>query len=170
MGYKGKVCDKAAPDFASKLTALDAEAARIVAKYDQKGAATLTLLHLAQDACGYVTPQIEQWVARWAEVTPVHVHGVVTFYSMYHQAPVGRNHIRFCTTTSCVLNGSEDLLGHVKKKLGIQNGGVTADGKFSLEESECLCACEQAPVMQVGDDYHSQLTVKKIDQILDGLK
>ena len=152
------------------LSQLDAEAQKIVAKYDQKRAATLTLLHLAQDKVGYVTPEVEAWVSRWTEVPVVHVHEVVTFYSMYHQKPAGRCHIRFCTSTSCVLGGSEKKLEHLKKRLGIENHGVTADGKVSLEEAECLCACEMAPMMQVGDDYIGDLTEKKIDEILDKLK
>lgn len=153
----------------SALSQLDPEAQKIVAKYDQKRAATLPLLHLAQDKVGCITPEIEQWVSRWTDVPVVHVREVVTFYTMYHQKPVGRHHIRFCTGTGCVLRGSEKSLDHVKKKLKIENHGVTADGKISLEEAECLCACEMAPMMQVGDDYHGDLTEKKIDEILDKL-
>ena len=154
----------------TNLAQLDGEAQKILAKYDQKRAAMLPLLHLAQDKTGQVTPEVEQWVSRWTEVPAVHVHEVVTFYSMYHQKPVGRHHIRFCTTTSCVLRGGEKILEHLKKKLNIDNHGTTRDGKFSLEEAECLCACEQAPMMQVGDDYHCDLTEKKVDEILDKLK
>ena len=152
------------------LIQLDGEAQKIVAKYDQKRAATLPLLHLAQDRIGQVTPDVEAWVSRWTEVPVVHVHEVVTFYSMFHQKPVGRHPIRFCTTTSCVLRGGEKLLEHLKKKLNIENHENTEDGKFSLEEAECLCACDKAPMMQVDDDYCMDLTEKKIDEILDKLK
>ncbi|MGH7197825.1 MAG: NADH-quinone oxidoreductase subunit NuoE [Candidatus Omnitrophota bacterium] len=155
---------------ASVLGQLDAEAQKIVSRYDQKRAAMLTLLHLAQDKIGHVTPEAEAWVSKWTEVPVVHVHEVVTFYSMYHQKPAGKHHIRFCTTTSCVLMGAEKILDHLKKRLKIENGGTTADGKFSLEEAECLCACEAAPMMQVGDEYHLDLTEKKVDEILDKLK
>ena len=149
---------------------LDVQAKEILLKYDKKRAAVLPLLHLAQDKIGHVTLDIESWVAKWTEVPVVHIHEVVTFYSMYHKKPVGRNHIRFCTTTSCVLAGSEKLLSHLKNKLNIENGQTTADGKVSLEEAECLCACEMAPMMQVGDKYYGDLTEKKIDEILGGLK
>ena len=175
------------------LIKLDGEAQKILGKYDQKRAAMLPLLHLAQDKTGQVTPEVEAWVSRWTEVPVVHVHEVVTFYSMFHQKPVGRHHIRFCTTTRCVLRGGEKLLEHVKNKLGIvpppdsatslpgasrraegaESGGgikLSSDGRFSLEEAECLCACEGAPMMQVGDDYHIDLTEKKVDEILDKLK
>jgi len=154
----------------TNLSQLDPEAERIVAKYDQKRAATLTLLHLAQDKVGFVSPDVEAWVSKWTEVPVVHVREVVTFYSMYHQQPVGRHHIRYCTSTSCVLQGGEKILECLKKKLGIEDHGTTRDGKFSLEEAECLCACEMAPMMQVGDDYYGDLTEKKIDEILGKLK
>lgn len=152
------------------LSALDNEAKKILAKYEYKKAATLPLLHLAQDKVGYVTPEVEAWVARWTEMPLTHVRGVVTFYSMYHKKPAGRTHVRFCTGTSCVLRGGEKLLEHVKKKLGIGNGETTADGRASLEEAECLCACEHAPMMQVGDEYVLDLTEKKIDDVLGKLK
>lgn len=153
-----------------ELDQLDSQAKEIVTKYDKKHAAVLPLLHLAQDKIGHVTAEAEAWVSKWTEVPVVHVHEVVTFYSMYHQKPVGRHHIRFCTTTSCVLNGAEILLDCLKKKLGVENGQTTPDGKVSLEEAECLCACEMAPMMQVDDQYIGDLTEKKIDEIVKGLK
>jgi NADH-quinone oxidoreductase subunit E len=155
---------------AAALATLDAEAGKILAKYDEKRAATLTLLHLAQDKVGYVSQEVEAWVSKWTDVPVVRVHAVATFYSMYHKAPAGRTHIRFCTSTSCMLAGCEKLLAHLKAKLGIDNGQTTPDGRVSLEEAECLCACEGAPMMQVGDDYHVDLDEKKIDRIVDGLQ
>ncbi|HXV18467.1 MAG TPA: NAD(P)H-dependent oxidoreductase subunit E [Candidatus Omnitrophota bacterium] len=152
------------------LKSLDSEAQKILAKYDKKRAAILTLLHLAQDKVGHVSPEVEAWVSKWTEEPIVHVHEVVTFYTMYHKKPAGRNHIRFCTGTSCMLGGMEKMLSHLKKKIGIADGETTPDGRISLEEAECLCACEAAPMMQVNDDYHMDLDEKKIDRILDGLK
>ena len=152
------------------LSSLDNEAQKIVAKYDKKNAAVLPLLHLAQDKIGCVNADAEQWVSQWTEVPPVHVREVVTFYSMYHQKPVGKHHIRFCTGTSCMLMGCEKTLAYLKKKLKIENGQTTADGKISLEEAECLCACEMAPMMQVDDKYIGDLTEKKIDEIVEKLK
>ncbi len=151
------------------LTQLDQEAQKILAKYDQKRAATLTLLHLAQDKAGFISPEVEAWVARWTETPVIDVREVVTFYSMYHQKLVGRHHIRYCTSTSCVLQGGEKILGYLKKKLGVDHHETAPDGKFSLEEAECLCACEKAPMMQVGDTYHGDLTEKKVDEILEKL-
>ena len=152
------------------LSALDNEAQKILAKYDRKHAAVLPLLHLAQDKVGYVTPDVEAWVSKWTEVPVIHVKEVVTFYSMYHKKPVGKHHIRFCTGTSCNLMGEEKIRSYIKKKLGVENGQTTKDGKFSLEEAECLCACDQAPMMQAGDKYYGNLTEEKIDEILDTIK
>ncbi len=152
------------------LSNLDNEAQKVVAKYDRKHAAVLPLLHLAQEKVGHVTAEVEAWVSKWTEVPVVHVREVVTFYSMFHQKPVGKHHIRFCTGTSCVLTGEEKVLAYLKKKLGVENGGTTADGKFSLEEAECLCACEMAPMMQVDGKYVGPLTEKKVDEVLDSLK
>ena len=152
------------------LNLLDNEAQKIVAKYDKKHAAVLTLLHLAQDKVGHVTPEIEAWVSKWTEVPVVHVKEVVTFYSMFHEKPVGKHHIRFCTGTSCVLMNGERALEYVKRKLAVENGKITQDGRISLEEAECLCACEIAPMMQVGEEYVGDLTEKKINEILDQLK
>ena len=156
--------------FVEGLEQLDSQAQKILAKYDKKKAATLPLLHLAQDKVGYVSPEVEAWVSKWTEVPVVHVREVVTFYSMFHQKPVGRHHIRFCNTTSCVLRGSEKILSHLKNKLDIQNGAVSKNKKFSLEEVECLCACEGAPMMQVDDKYYLNLTEAKIDEIIHNLK
>ena len=152
------------------LKGLDPKAEKILEKYDKKRATILTLLHLAQEKVGYITPEIEAWVSKWSEEPLVHVREVVTFYSMYHQKPAGRYHIRFCTSTSCMLTGGDKLLCHLKNKLKIENGQTMEDGKISLEEAECLCACEVAPMMQVGEDYHGDLTEKKIDKIINGLK
>jgi len=152
------------------LKNLDSEAQRIVAKYDQKNASLLTLLHLGQDRVGYISPEVEAWASKWSEVPLVHVHEVVTFYTMYHQKPAGKHHIRFCSGTSCMLRGHEPILDHLKKKLKADNHETTTDGQFSLEEAECLCACEQAPMMQVDGKYYGNLTEEKIEQILNGLK
>ena len=149
---------------------LDPQAREIMSRYDQKRAAMLTLLHLAQDKAGFITPEAEAWVSKWTDTPVVHVREVVTFYTMYRRQPGGRHVIRFCTTTSCVLMGGELLFDRLQKKLGIRNGETTPDGRVTLEGVECLCACEIAPMMQVNDDYHGPLTEKKIDEILDGLK
>ncbi len=141
----------------------------IVARYPEPKAALLPVLWEVQRAKGWVDPASEEWVARRLGVSASHVHGAVTFYTMYRQRPVGRYHVQLCTTLSCMLRGSDDLLGHLVEKLGIRPGGVTPDGKFSLAVVECLGSCGTAPVIQLNDDYHENLTAESLDRLLDAL-
>jgi NADH-quinone oxidoreductase E subunit len=151
----------------SDLSKHDAKAREIVAKYEQKRAAMLPLLHLGQEIEGLMTPEVEEWVSGWVDEPLVHVHEVVTFYSMYHRKKRGECHIRFCTSTSCVLRDGDHLYEYVKEKLKLKDSDVTSDGKFSIESAECLCACEVAPMMQVNDTYVGPLTKEKIDAIIN---
>jgi NADH-quinone oxidoreductase E subunit len=155
---------------AAILSDLEPKAREIVARYDEKRAATLPLLHLAQSRIGHVTPEAEEWVARWTGVPVVHVHEVVTFYSLFHAKPQGRHRILLCTSPTCMLAGCEKLLAHLVRKLGVEPGQTTPDGRVTLEEAECLCACEMAPMMQVDGPYHGNLDEQKIDAVLKGLK
>ncbi len=141
----------------------------IVGKYPQPKAALLPVLWECQRADGWISSDTEAWVADRLGVSPAHVHGVVTFYTMYKQRPLGKYHIQVCTTLSCMLRGSDDLMEHLRTKLGIKEGEVTPDGKFSLIRVECLGSCGTAPMFQLNDDYHEDLTLEKVDQLLDGL-
>jgi NADH-quinone oxidoreductase subunit E len=129
----------------------------------------LPVLWEVQQAKGWVDPDSEAWVANRLGVTPAHVHGAVTFYTMYKQRPMGRYHLQVCTTLPCMLRGCDDLLAHLERKLGIHPGEVTADGKFSLVRVECLGSCGTAPMLQLNDDYHEDLTPQSVDRLLDGL-
>jgi len=142
----------------------------IVARYPQAKAALLPVLWEVQNSEGWVSSEAEDWVARRLGVTPAHVHGCVTFYTMYKQRPMGRYHIQVCTTLTCMLRGCDNLLAHLKDKLGIDEGQVTRDGKFSLVRVECLGSCGTAPMFQLNDDYHEDLTLEKVDRLLDGLE
>ena len=141
----------------------------IVARYPQPKAALLPVLWQCQDAKGWIEPAAENWVAARLGVSPAHVHGCVTFYTMYKQRPMGRHHIQVCTTLSCMLRGSDELLEHLKGRLGIDEGEVTPDGKFSLVRVECLGSCGTAPMFQLNDDFHEDLTLERVDRLLDGL-
>jgi NADH-quinone oxidoreductase subunit F len=151
---------------AAALKQLDAAAAEILAQYDQKRAATLPLLRLAQDTLGYVSPAVEQWVAQQVGVAPAHIHEVVTFYTLYHQQPVGKYHIQVCHNIACALRGGDAYLASIGERLGLKPGQTTADGKYTLSAVECLCACEQAPMMQVNDSYVGPITPAVIDTLL----
>jgi NADH-quinone oxidoreductase subunit E len=142
----------------------------IVAKYPQPKAALLPVLWEVQKAKGWIDLAAEEWVASRLGVAPSHVHGCVTFYTMYKQRPSGRHHIQLCTTLSCMLRGSDDLLLHLQKKLGIKEGQTTPDGKFSLARVECIGSCGTAPMFQLNDDYHENLTIEAVDRLLDSLE
>jgi NADH-quinone oxidoreductase subunit E len=141
----------------------------IVAKYPQPKAAILPVLWEVQKAKGYIDLASEDWVASRLGVSASHVHGCVTFYTMYKQKPSGRHHIQVCTTLSCMLRGSDELVGHLEKKLGIKTGQTTPDGKFSLVRVECLGSCGTAPMFQLNDDFHENLTLESVDKLLASL-
>jgi NADH-quinone oxidoreductase subunit E len=104
---------------------------------------------------------------RWP---PIHVYEVATFYSMFETKPVGRHHVSVCTNISCMLRGSQEIVDHVEKKLGIKTGESTPDGRIYLKrEEECLAACTGAPMMMVDHVFHENLTPERIDKILDEL-
>ena len=142
----------------------------IVAKYPQPKAALLPVLWEVQKARGSIDLESEEWVASRLGVAASHVHGCVTFYTMYKQKPSGRYHIQVCTTLSCMLRGSDELVRHLEGKLGIKTGETTPDGKFSLVRVECLGSCDTAPMFQLNDDYHENLTHDAVDRLLTGLK
>jgi NADH-quinone oxidoreductase E subunit len=141
----------------------------IVAKYPQPKAALLPVLWEVQNAKGYIDFASEQWVAGRLGVAPSHVHGCVTFYTMYKQQPSGKYHIQVCTTLSCMLRGSDDLMKHLEAKLRIRPGQTTPDGRFSLARVECLGSCGTAPMFQLNDDFHEDLTTEKVDRLLESL-
>ncbi|MES2252215.1 MAG: NADH-quinone oxidoreductase subunit NuoE [Pseudomonadota bacterium] len=138
---------------------------------DRKASAVLPLLDLAQRESGgwLPTPAMEA-VATMLDMPFIRVYEVATFYTMFNLKPVGRHHVQVCGTTPCWLRGAEDIMNTCKKHLGIQKGGTTDDGLFTLSEFECLGACVNAPVVQINDDYFEDLTPEKMVELLDQLK
>ena len=145
------------------------ECRKIIAKYPRSRSAVLPLLYVAQREFGYVSKDAEELVARLLELPPADVAGVVSFYTMFYREPVGKYVVQVCRTISCALMGGDDLAGHLKQKLGIEFGETTPDGRFTLKNVECLASCGTAPVAQINDDYHENLTIEKLDRILDAL-
>ena len=144
-----------------------------VAKYPagQSQSAVIPSLHILQAANnGWVSKPIMDALAVYLTMPSISVYEVGTFYTMFDLQEVGQHKINVCTNISCMLNGSEEVVDHLKKRLGADLGETTSDGKFTLKEVECLGACCGAPMMQIDRDYHEHLTVEKIDQILDGIK
>ena len=127
----------------------------------------MPVLHLVQEKEGLISPEAEKEIADYLGVPVVHVHEVITFYHLFHQQRLGKCHFSICQTTSCALLGAEEIIDHLKKRLGIKPGETTPDGKFSLSVVECLGACEIAPMMQCNKDYKGFLNKKKIDELIE---
>ncbi|MBI3637966.1 MAG: NADH-quinone oxidoreductase subunit NuoE [Candidatus Rokubacteria bacterium] len=145
------------------------EVRRLQSLYPDKRGALLPVLDMAQETFGYVSLEAEEYVAGLFELSPAHVHEVVTFYTLYFRQPTGRHIVSVCHNLSCHLAGAPDIIAHLKSRLGIEVGDTTDDGRVTLLAVECLCACEGAPMMQVDDRYEVNLTPQKIDTILRGL-
>jgi len=144
--------------------------AELLPKYPTKMAALLPLLHLCQEQKGYVDEEAILFAATRLDVPPAHVKGVVTFYTLYNQHPVGKHQVWICKTLPCALRGSGAILAHCEKKLGVRPGETTTDGVFTLRTAECLASCGTAPMMQVDKDYYENLTTGRVDEILDSLR
>ncbi len=143
---------------------------RVVARYPDREAAILPALHLAQKEFGYVSDEAILYVAALIGVPAARIEGVATFYTMYNRKAVGKYHVQICRNLSCSLLGAEHLIDVASKKLGIRPGETTPDGRITLSKVECLGSCGTAPVMQINDDYHENLTEESLAKILDGLK
>ena len=143
---------------------------KVIARYPQKNAALLPVLHLVQQEVGYISSTEEDQIAALLDLKPIHVREVVTFYTMYNRQPVGKYYIQVCSNLSCSLLGAQTLVDYLKEKLGIELGETTEDKKFTLTTVECLGACEQAPCMMVNYDYYGDLDKNRIDEILDHLE
>lgn len=141
----------------------------ILGRYPNKMAACIPVLHACQDQNGWCSEELVDWVARKLDLSTAHVKGVVTFYTLFNQHPVGKHQVWVCRTLPCALRGGEDLLAHCEKRLGIHQGETTADGQITLRSAECLASCGTAPMMQVDKTYHENLTPERVDQILEGL-
>jgi len=130
----------------------------------------LPLLQIVQQQKGHVTAADAHFVADYAGVPPAQVIEALSWYTMLHRQPVGRHVVKVCRNIACALRGSDRLLAHVEKTLGVAPGGTTADGRFTFLAVECLASCGTAPVMQVDETYHEQLDEAKVDRVLEELR
>ena len=158
--------DAKRPEFSAEQLG---EVRRLQGLYPDKRGALLPVLHLAQEVFGHVSLEVEEYVAGLFELSPAHVHEVVTFYTLFFQRPPGRHVVSVCHNLTCHLLGSKSIVEHLTRRLGIEVGETTADGRVTLLTVECLCACEQAPMMQVDERYEGLLTPEKVDRIIEGL-
>jgi len=146
------------------------EVDRIISFYPEgkQKSAILPVLHLAQQEFGgWLDVPVMDYVASLLKLEPIEVYEVATFYSMYNLEPVGKYMFEVCQTGPCMINGSDEIIQYIGKKLGIKPGETTADGMFTLKTVECLGACGYAPMMQLGKTYREHLTKEKVDKIID---
>jgi NADH-quinone oxidoreductase subunit E len=144
----------------------------IIARYPEgkQKSALLPVLHVAQDEFGgWLDVPVMDYVAELLSIKPIEVYEVATFYSMFNTKPVGKYLLEVCRTGPCMLNGSDDIIEHIKDRLGIAEGQTTPDGLFTLKPAECLGACGYAPMMQLGKYFKEHLTKEKVDKLIDEL-
>lgn len=143
---------------------------KLLKRYPKKEGLTLPCLWMVQYQEGWVSQEAMVYIGEKLDLSPMDIYSIASFYTMFNLKPVGTYHIQLCKTLSCMLNGSETLLSHLEKKLGIKSGESTKDGRFTISEVECLGNCAGAPCISLNDEYLSDLTTEKLDKILDGLK
>jgi NADH-quinone oxidoreductase subunit E len=146
---------------------------RVISKFpaDQKRSAILEGLHVLQDQNGgFLTDDLQTALAEYLQVTKVDVYEVSTFYSMYELNPIGRHKLNVCTNISCMLNGAKDIMSHIENKLSIKPGETTKDGRITLKEVECQGACCGSPMLEVDKVFYENLTIEKVNHLIDSLE
>jgi len=147
-----------------------AEYREVVTRYPSRQAALLPTLWIAQREFGWISPDTMLYIANLMELPPSHVRAVVTFYTMFYQAPVGKWHIEVCTNLSCRLRGADKIVDTIKERLGIDVGQTTADKKFTLGRAECLASCGTAPMLQLNHDgFYENLTPESTLKLIEEL-
>ena len=145
---------------------------KIFSRYpdDRRASALMPVLHLAQSEFGgWLSKQALDYVAEVVGVAPIRCYEVATFYTMYNLKPVGKYHVQVCTNIACWLCDSDNIVKSLEGKLQISMGKTTEDNRFTMSEVECLGACISAPMMQINDDYHENLTADRVAEIIDRL-
>ena len=140
-------------------------------RFPELRSAVIPALDIAQEELGYLTSDAMSEVAELLQVDPGYVEGVATFYSLFHLEPTGSHHFYVCTNLSCTLRGAVEICDHIKRRIGVEDfNEVSADGLFSVEEVECLGACEYAPMMRYQQSFHYDLTPDKVDTLIDAAR
>jgi NADH-quinone oxidoreductase subunit E len=142
----------------------------LIALYPHQRSALVPLLHLLQEQDGYLSPEGIEHVAELVDLTPAEVRGTASFYDMFHLEPVGRYLVAVCTNIACMLDGAYELLEHISDKLGVQPGGTSEDGLFTLEDAECLALCGNAPCLSVNWRFFGDMTPESWDTLAEDLR
>lgn len=141
------------------------------ARFPEIRSAVMPALDIAQEELGHLTPEAMSEVAELLKLDPGYVEGVATFYTLFHLEPIGKHHFYVCTNLSCTLRGAVEICDHIKRQTGVSDfREVSADGLFSVEEVECLGACEFAPMMRYRNRFHYDLTPEKVDALIDAAR
>ncbi|MEM9068235.1 MAG: NADH-quinone oxidoreductase subunit NuoE [Myxococcota bacterium] len=143
------------------------EVEELLGHYPNRRAALIPVLWICQRQHGWISPDVIAWVGERLELSTAIVKGVVTFYTMFFEEPVGDHVIWVCRTLSCDLRGAKAIQEHLEDHLDCHIGHTSSDGRFTLLKAECLAACGQAPMVQIDDDYFEDLTLDKLDQIIE---
>ncbi len=146
-----------------------AEVQMHINKYPVKKSAIMPVLWMAQKKFGYISKEVMISVGELLDLPYSHVYGVATFYTMYFKKPMGRHHVQVCTNISCMLLKGDELFESVSNRLGIKHNECDAEGKFSLEEVECMGACGGAPLLVINEDFYENVDIEKVNHILDNL-
>ncbi len=141
----------------------------ILTRYPSREAALLPTLHLVQEVWGWISPEAVHYVSSLLDLSPANIFGVVSFYNMFNQKPVGKYHVQVCTNLSCMIRNAYDIYDDLREKLKIEPGQTTPDGLYTVTEVECLGSCGTAPVVQVNNDYHEEMDVEKMEMLLTKL-
>lgn len=140
-------------------------------RYESKQSAVLPALYIGQkENNGYITAEVIKELSKVMDIPEAQINEVFTFYTMYNKSKIGKYHVQVCRTLSCMLNGAEELTGHICKELDVKLNEVTKDGRFTVSEVECLGSCGAAPMMQIGDKYYENLTPESAMNLLRGMK
>ncbi len=151
-------------------TGIKEEITKVLTRYPERRGALLPALHIAQREYGWLSPEAMQAVSEALNLPEATVKGVATFYAMYRKFPSGRNIIQICTNVACMIFGAEKLVDLLKERYGLEPGGTSPDGRFSLMIMECIGACDRAPAMLVNEDFHPDLNESNIIEILERYK
>ena len=142
----------------------------IIKRYPRTRSSIMPLLHYVQSVSGYVTNEAIETISKLLEIETAEVSAVATFYTQYKRKPVGEYHVGVCTNTLCAVMGGDAIFSALKEHLGVENDGVTADGKVSLEHIECNAACDYAPVVMANWEFYDNQTVESAKALVDGAR
>ncbi|MGQ9617910.1 MAG: NADH-quinone oxidoreductase subunit NuoE [Candidatus Aminicenantia bacterium] len=148
---------------------ITSQISRIIQKYPHKKGALIPILHVFQERFGFITSEMEKYVAEILGLPVSSVREVTDFYTMFKKSPRGKYHIMVCSSISCHLLGSKFIIDYIKEKLGISPGEKTKDGKFTLEEASCLGYCDISPTIMINEEVYGNLTIEKLDKIINEL-